>query len=63
MRFPEKFSAHHSYNSNRKVAKIVESGGTFSALLTDSSETFDCLSDKFLIAKLDAYGFEILYLK
>ena len=46
-----------------KWQKIVESGGTLSALLTDSSKTFDCLSHKFPIAKLDAYGFEILYLK
>ena len=46
-----------------KWQKIVESGGILSALLTDSSKTFDCLSHKFPIAKLDAYGFEILYLK
>ena len=43
--------------------KSVDNGGVFSALLTDLSKAFDCQPHEFLIAKLDAYGFEKSYLK
>ena len=36
----------------------VDNGGAFSALFTDLSKAFDCLSRELLIAKLDAYGFD-----
>ena len=41
-----------------KWKKSVDNGGTFGALFTDPSNTFDCFSHKLLIAKLDAYGFD-----
>ena len=35
------------------------SGGAFGTLMTDLSKVFDCLHHELLIAKLDAYGFDI----
>ena len=46
-----------------KWNKNVNNGGTFDALLTDLSKSFDCLPHGHLIAKLDVYGFEKIYLK
>ena len=40
------------------MRKSVNSSGAFGALFPDLSKVFDCLSHEFLIAKLDAYGFD-----
>ena len=40
-----------------KWKKSVDNGWVFSALFTDLSKVFDCLSHEILITKLDAYGF------
>ena len=40
-----------------------DKGGAFGALLTDLYKAFDCLHYELLIAKLHAYGVDILSLK
>ena len=47
----------------KKWRKSHDEGGAFGALLTDLSKAFDCLPHKLLIAKLHAYGVDILSLK
>ena len=44
----------------KKWKKSVDKGKTFAALLTDLSETFDCLPRDLIIAKVDAYGYSLL---
>ena len=39
--------------------KIVDNGGVFGAVLTDLSKDFDCILYDLIIAKLEAYGFQI----
>ena len=41
----------------------VEKGKVFGALLTDLSKAFDCLPHELIIAKLNAYGFNLPALK
>ena len=47
----------------RKWIRAVDSGQMFGALLTDLSKVFDCLDHELLIAKLNAYGFNLPALK
>ena len=42
----------------KKWKKTVDNGDAFGALLTDLSKPSNCLSHKFLIANLNAQGFE-----
>ena len=46
-----------------KSKKSVDNSGAFGALLTDLSKAFNCPPHEFLIAKLDAYGFNKTSLK
>lgn len=41
-----------------KWKKAMDSGKLAGAVLTDLSKAFDCLNHEFLIAKLEAYGFD-----
>ena len=42
-----------------KWKKVVDNGGAFAALLTDLSKAFYCIPHDLIIAKLEAYGFQI----
>ena len=46
-----------------KWKNAVDNGKFLGALLTDLSKAFECLSHELLIAKLHAYGFDLLALK
>ena len=62
--FRKGFNAQHSLVSMiEKWKESVDSGGAFSALMSDLSKSFGCLHHDLLIAKLDAYGFDIKSVK
>ena len=46
-----------------KWKESVDNGGAFGALMTDLSKAFGCLHRELLIAKIDAYGFDIKSVK
>ena len=46
-----------------KWRESLDHGGAYGALLTDLSKAFDCLPHELIIAKLDAYGVDMLSLK
>ena len=50
-------------NMIEKWKESVDSGGAFGAFMTDLSKASDCLNHELLIAKLDAYGFDIKSVK
>ena len=52
-------SQHCLITMIEKWCKSVDKGGAFGALLTDVSKSFDCLPHNLLIAKLQAYGFDM----
>ena len=58
--FTKSFNAQHCLiNLLDKWRQSLDQGLVFGALLTDPSKTFDCLSQKLLVAKLIAYDVEI----
>ena len=62
--FRKDFSAQHcllAMLENRKNA--VDKGKVFDALLNDFPKAFDSLPDELIIAKLNAYGFNLPALK
>ena len=57
------FSPTLSFTNIRKWKSTIDNRTTFGSFLTDLSKVFDCLSHDFLIAKLNAYGFNIAALR
>ena len=62
--FRKSFSAQHCLESIlEKLKSATDNKASFGALLTDLSKAFDCLSHDPLIAKLNAYGFNMSALR
>ena len=62
--FRKGFNAQHGLVSMiEKWKESVDSGGVFGALMTDLSKAFDCLHHELLVAKLDAYRFDLKSMK
>ena len=57
------FAKDLRHNMIEKWKERVDTGEAFGALMTDLSKAFDCLHHELLIAKLDAYGFDIKSVK
>ena len=62
--FRNSFSVQHCLLAMlQKWKNAVDEGQVFGALLTDLSKAFDCLPHELIIAKLNAYGFNLPALK
>ena len=62
--FRKGFSAQHCLlGILEKWKRSVDQGKVLGVLLTNLSETFDCLSYEIIVAKLNAYGFLLSALK
>ena len=58
--FHKKYSTQHALIAMiEKARKILDKGGTFGALLTDSSKAFNCMSHYLFIKKLYVLNFDI----
>ena len=58
--FRKKYSTQHALIAMiEKARKILDNGGPFGALLTDSSKAFNCMSHYLFITKLYVLNFDM----